>query len=225
MLKRLSIIVLLLLHFMCIHASNVDTLAIFNLNSYEGWKYNNPTYELNRTNISQLHIRLFKSNQGVDYTLVSPQFDCSGFDSLIVNVDYITNFTSYQVNKVPLTFTITDVSGNVVASQTVDAQKSIVEQKLNVCLPIHETGLMTLSLAALKADLNNNGAVRTVVVRAVKGFKGDVNRDGVVDVDDVNAIINIILDSSVFDIHADVNGDGMVDVDDVNEVINLILGQ
>ncbi|MBR1803401.1 MAG: M6 family metalloprotease domain-containing protein [Muribaculaceae bacterium] len=56
--------------------------------------------------------------------------------------------------------------------------------------------------------------------------KGDVNGDGKVDVEDVNAVINIILKSktaSDYDGEADVNGDGKIDVEDVNAIINLIL--
>lgn len=57
-------------------------------------------------------------------------------------------------------------------------------------------------------------------------MKGDVNGDGKVDVDDMNAIINIILDvedAARFDGRADVNGDGKVDVDDMNAIINIML--
>ena len=56
---------------------------------------------------------------------------------------------------------------------------------------------------------------------------GDVDGTGIVDVDDVNALINIILDKkSTIDYPgvADVDGSGIVDVDDVNAVINIILG-
>ncbi|MBO4871695.1 MAG: family 10 glycosylhydrolase [Muribaculaceae bacterium] len=55
---------------------------------------------------------------------------------------------------------------------------------------------------------------------------GDVNGDGKVDVEDVNAIINIILDlksQEDYPGNADLNGDGKVDVEDVNMVINIIL--
>lgn len=60
------------------------------------------------------------------------------------------------------------------------------------------------------------------------GVKGDVDGSGIVDVDDVNAIINLIL---YYDNYkdkypgvADVDGSGIIDVDDVNAVINIILG-
>ena len=55
---------------------------------------------------------------------------------------------------------------------------------------------------------------------------GDVNGDNKVDVEDVNAVINIILelkDASEYPGNADVTGDGKVDVEDVNAIINIIL--
>ena len=55
---------------------------------------------------------------------------------------------------------------------------------------------------------------------------GDVNGDGKVDIEDVNAAINIILelkDASDYTGTADLNGDNKVDVEDVNAIINIIL--
>ena len=55
---------------------------------------------------------------------------------------------------------------------------------------------------------------------------GDVDGDGRVDVSDVNAAINIILELKTADDYlgnADLNGDEKVDVSDVNAVINVIL--
>ena len=55
---------------------------------------------------------------------------------------------------------------------------------------------------------------------------GDVNGDGVVDIDDVNALVNVILQRATVDDYqgnCDVNGDSQVDIEDVNKVINLIL--
>lgn len=55
---------------------------------------------------------------------------------------------------------------------------------------------------------------------------GDVTGDGVVDIDDVNAVINIILQKksqSDYPGISDVDSSGLVDVDDVNTIINIIL--
>lgn len=53
---------------------------------------------------------------------------------------------------------------------------------------------------------------------------GDVNSDNEVNIADVNALINIILDGSGNNPAADVNGDHEVNIADVNTVINIILG-
>lgn len=54
---------------------------------------------------------------------------------------------------------------------------------------------------------------------------GDVNGDGVVDIDDVNIVVNVLLENVPFIAAADITGDGNVDIDDVNRVINAILNQ
>ena len=54
---------------------------------------------------------------------------------------------------------------------------------------------------------------------------GDVNGDGKINVSDVSALINIILDFTPKDPErADINGDGRVNVSDVTALINIILG-
>ena len=60
------------------------------------------------------------------------------------------------------------------------------------------------------------------------GLLGDLNGDGVVDVEDVNLMINLILDSITVDEIAgnpDLDDNDTIDVADVNMLINLILNQ
>ena len=52
---------------------------------------------------------------------------------------------------------------------------------------------------------------------------GDVNRDFVADIEDLNASVNVILGLTPYDSDADLNGNGMVDVEDINQLINIIL--
>ncbi|MBQ1745808.1 MAG: dockerin type I repeat-containing protein [Muribaculaceae bacterium] len=66
----------------------------------------------------------------------------------------------------------------------------------------------------------------TIMLRFVKGnviepIVGDVNGDGEVNIADVNAVINMILDSPAE--NGDVNGDGEVNIADVNAIIDIIL--
>jgi surface protein len=58
------------------------------------------------------------------------------------------------------------------------------------------------------------------------GIPGDVNGDGVVDVEDIVGIVNYILNEPADDFieaNADVSGDGKIDVDDVVATVNIIL--
>ena len=55
---------------------------------------------------------------------------------------------------------------------------------------------------------------------------GDVNGDGVVDVDDLNIVINVMLHKNQvpsYETTADIDGSGVVDVDDLNRVINIMV--
>ena len=71
--------------------------------------------------------------------------------------------------------------------------------------------------------------MKLVITKKAADLKvGDVTGDGNVDIDDVNAVINIILKVKTEDDYpgvANINGDGEVDVDDMNAIINIILGQ
>lgn len=68
-------------------------------------------------------------------------------------------------------------------------------------------------------------SIATLVVDLKSSFlKGDVNRDGVVDVSDVTTLINMILGSTPMDQQvADIDENGTVDVSDVTTLINMIL--
>ena len=56
-------------------------------------------------------------------------------------------------------------------------------------------------------------------------LRGDINLDGKVDISDVVALVNVILNDSDFNDREDVNGDGNVDISDVVVLVNIILGQ
>lgn len=73
--------------------------------------------------------------------------------------------------------------------------------------------LLSIALAAL------------LTTTLLSAQRGDVNRDGTVNVNDVTTLVNMILGAIPVDIvHADVNGDGNVNVSDVTALVNIILG-
>ena len=51
---------------------------------------------------------------------------------------------------------------------------------------------------------------------------GDVNGDGIVNVSDVTALVNVILSTENYE-NCDINGDGTINVSDVTELVNQIL--
>lgn len=66
---------------------------------------------------------------------------------------------------------------------------------------------------------------QTVVAIPAQGTnrRADVNRDGNLDVGDVNTILQVILDNQSSAYDCDINSDGRLDVGDVNDVLGLIL--
>lgn len=63
--------------------------------------------------------------------------------------------------------------------------------------------------------------------QVVSNLEADVDSNGIVDVDDVNEMINIVLgleDNYRKFLRSDLDGNGIVDVDDINSLINKILG-
>ena len=68
----------------------------------------------------------------------------------------------------------------------------------------------------------------TSMLAASAAVRGDVNGNGVVDIDDLNAVINVMLHKNAdpdIEARADIDGNGMVDIDDLNVVINVMVGK
>ncbi len=97
----------------------------------------------------------------------------------------------------------------------------------------HVTALKTgrVTISATTIDLSDITATCTlqVVPEGASVVPGDVDGSAMVDVDDVNAMINLILNFDQYKDQypgsADLDGNGMVDVDDVNALINIILSK
>ena len=95
-------------------------------------------------------------------------------------------------------------------------------------------GTYPITIKNIKFTLNKNGEVgdHTLALKSfychypnveASGIKGDVNRDGEVNIADVNATIKMILLETPMTTDGDVNGDGEVNVADINAVITIIL--
>ncbi len=57
-------------------------------------------------------------------------------------------------------------------------------------------------------------------------LRGDINGDGIVNVADVTALIQIVLNNTPVDLDlADLNGDGNINVADVTTLIQIVLNQ
>lgn len=85
------------------------------------------------------------------------------------------------------------------------------------------------AMPANKAWLEYTGSAELVFPFTVSK-RGDVDRDGDVDIDDVNAAIDIVLNRDVtakdYDFNAaDADGDNDRDIDDVNIIIDIVLGR
>lgn len=80
-------------------------------------------------------------------------------------------------------------------------------------------------ITAVSVDLKTQVAYEINIKKpAAPVLKGDINGDGVLDVADASALIDMVLNSGTCTEVADVNGDGALDVADVTELITLILG-
>ena len=76
---------------------------------------------------------------------------------------------------------------------------------------------------AYRADANWYPYFGLIVDDLMPPLRGDINGDREVTIADVNAAIDIILNSSE-NPSGDVNGDGEINIADINAVIDIILG-
>ena len=127
----------------------------------------------------------------------------------------LTLTPNYDSTKTDITATSSDTDVAIARVVKIDGVKKV--QVVGVAL-----GTATITVAGT----NETYRPATCVVTVAAQRSGDVNGDGKVDVEDVNAAINIILELKTEADYAgcvDMNGDGKVDVEDVNAVINIIL--
>ena len=145
--------------------------------------------------------------------------------------------TAYDEDIMALLYRVTDKSGNTVYGKTIDGITRAVKISGNgsatqeFSFPGLKVGEKYWVKFLYYSDGQQVSGGSTGAYEIVEGGykRGDVDGNGLVDVDDVNAIVNIILGlkkASNYVGDANVSGDsaGLIDVDDVNAVVNIILG-
>jgi len=200
----------------------------FSSKSFADWIYSNPAIELNQTTILANRIVLYTTSTGLHLTLTSPQFTCHNGETIDMTVTWITDqwqTAGFVVSKVALTAALLDENGIAVDSVTYTPTSVSRTNYVNLSITVPR-GLnkARLRFASWKADVNSSGAVRQIEMTST--LRGDVNRDGEVDIADINAVINAILTPGLSDeqrSRADVDHDGEVNVADINAVIDVIL--
>lgn len=103
-----------------------------------------------------------------------------------------------------------------------------VDEKINkVITIIADYTVINALLTGIGVDINNVLDSGSAGTKESNRVIGDTNNDGKIDVEDINALINAILDISTLKpgelTYYDVNGDGKLDVADVNNLINFML--
>lgn len=149
-----------------------DQLVKFDQNNYVGWTYTRPNFNLNTDAISANKVNLYKSSAGVDYTLVSPLFNCDGYKTVrVTSTIYCQTVSdgSYDLNKGYPTFELVDMN---------DERLAVVDNVFSKAEQFHE-GMVTdvtvpegvkqakLRIAAWKADMNSPITVREVVATGI----------------------------------------------------------
>lgn len=220
--------VLIPLMTLCLRATGQTLVSQFGPANYEGWTYeNNGGIELNANNINQAKIVLQTTLQGNVTALLSPTLACQNYDSLRVELTYRAFDTTYDASRLSVVTQLTDLMGNQLAMTTTKPSAGLMIQTLRTTVAVPEsTTDALLRFSAPRADKDNCAAVTRVLIYGLAGIQGDVNNDGVVDIDDINIVINIILhkdQAENYGPRADVDGHAGVDIEDINAIVNILL--
>lgn len=212
-----------------------DEVTRFDRNNFEGWKYTRSTVTVDKSNIINKKINLFKDADNTDFTLVSPNLDLTGVTSLEIEVDCYSQPSSsgYSPKLNSPTFEILDDYGNVVSNVFYLFKDAQLHRTFTTELEVPaDTTSGRLRLACWDANSANALTIMSVVVtvKSIDGGivaqKGDVNNDGSVNVGDVAEVYKIILGTDLTNaVRANINGDENINAGDVSALYLLIMGQ
>ena len=113
--------------------------------------------------------------------------------SIVAYDDYTTSYT-FQLNRLP--------------------KPALIQNKDN---------LHVIAVVVYKNNRKAINANRCYISDFVEVTPGDVNNDGKISIDDVTALIDMLLSNSGTNDNADVNSDGKVSIDDVTALIDILL--
>ena len=113
-----------------------------------------------------------------------------------------------QTTAVPSNAKTVEATGNIMSAEFTDLE--------------YETEYHFVAFVTTSENETFYGEERIFVTDERPDIRGDVNGDGVVNGTDIQAIINLIVESE-YDEKADVNEDGTVNGTDIQEVINIIV--
>lgn len=207
------------------------TLSVFNSKSEETDQAIKLTSPLNENEYFILENRrqqgwdLFIPDQGVmisHFTYIPSRWDDNSPNDEMIQLATImpadNSLNSYTLDN--------DLFGRKNHSFTDDTTPAaLLNMRASGTLASRTGGAGKLGQPVTGIELNADGTASLWYMK-IGLTPGDVTGDDAVDVEDVNAIINIILElksASDYPGDADINGDGKVDVSDVNEEINIIL--
>ena len=215
--------------------AHAQELPQFSSSSYDGWSYNGGTLDV--TEIAMGHVTLYVTRQGVVLTLISPEFQCAGIDSIAAQVLWYTQSfydSNFVLSKTALTMTIDDTEGNPIDSVTcVPTKTGVSNQTLKFTLPMPQ-GLTRgrLRFASWQADVISCGAIKSATLTPVGAspqpgvLAGDVDGSGNINIADVTALIDYLLSGnseSINVMNADVDGDDHINISDVTALIDKLL--
>ena len=217
--------------------ATAQELPHFAANDFEGWEYNNPNTPLSKSNIGNGKIVLYVNSDGKALTLTSPSFSCQNIDTINADVEWFTKFfyqSNFHLEKAALTMVIEDLTGQPIDSVTcvpTTTGTSTHFLSLSLAMPQNLSNAR-LRFVSWEGDVVSNGAVKSVTLTTVTTggeypqLYGDLSGNGVLDIDDVTLLIDILLsgNGAGMDI-ADVDRNGTVSIDDVTFLIDLLLNR
>lgn len=217
--------------------SMMAQLPQFTSIDYEGWVYNNPNVAISMNTIGSGRIVLYVNSVGLALSLTSPEFSCTGMDSIRADVQWFTRYFSdnnFDLNKATFTLVIDDLDGQGLDSVTyVPTTPGVSTHQATVTLAV-PAGLEAarLRLVSWTGNVVSSGGVKQALFTPVAGgssatvIAGDVDGSGAADIADVAILVDYLLSGHQQGLvieAADVDQDGDATIADVSILIDRLL--